>query len=67
MFHIPSFVANDVDCLPMIKVDEPYENKEQYLETNYRLLREECYRNLSTGIQAFCQGAYDQRKIRIYK
>ncbi|CAG8439781.1 12095_t:CDS:10 [Ambispora leptoticha] len=37
--------------LPVNKLDEPYENVDEYLSTHCRLLREDCMRPLREGIQ----------------
>ncbi|XP_028399862.1 NFX1-type zinc finger-containing protein 1-like [Dendronephthya gigantea] len=59
----------DVRSLQPIKHNEPYDNVEQYFDINFRLLREECFRDLCTGIQNFrnLEKNYDPQKMKLYR
>ena len=62
------FIAIDLRSLEAIKEYEPYESLEEYLDINYRLLREECFRDLCTGIQDFLElKSYDAQKMKMYR
>ncbi|CAG8518315.1 8660_t:CDS:10 [Diversispora eburnea] len=39
--------------IPINKIDTPYNSIEEYLETHYRLLREDCIRPLREGIEEY--------------
>ncbi|XP_046846750.1 uncharacterized protein LOC124440403 [Xenia sp. Carnegie-2017] len=62
------FSEFDLNTLDAIKKDKPYDSSNQYLEINYRLLREECFRNLSTGIQKLSRNkSYDPRMMKLFR
>lgn len=62
------FLEFDLNTLDAIKKDKPYDSLNQYLEINYRLLREECFRNLSTGIQKLSRNkSYDPRMMKLFR
>ena len=42
-----------IDDLPAIKKEGQYKSEEEYLNTHYRLLREECFYKLRKGIYDF--------------
>ena len=63
-----SLLAFDLKSLRPIKHKEPYESKDQYLDINYRLLREECFRGLCDGIQNFLEHENcDSRSMKMYR
>jgi hypothetical protein len=47
-------------------VDGKYENVMQYLDTHFRLLREDCIAPLREGIQAYVNGE-DTRDVKVYE
>eukprot|EP00698_Gefionella_okellyi_P023615 TRINITY_DN8110_c0_g1_i1.p1 TRINITY_DN8110_c0_g1~~TRINITY_DN8110_c0_g1_i1.p1 ORF type:complete len:1639 (+),score=355.76 TRINITY_DN8110_c0_g1_i1:119-5035(+) len=47
------------------KIDGPYENMHTYLDTHFRLLREDCLYPLRQGIHAHIRGE-QQRDVRVY-
>ncbi|CAG8496191.1 11399_t:CDS:10 [Acaulospora colombiana] len=57
--------------LPINKVDEPFESIEEYLETHYKLLREDFVRSLREGIERYCEtDEHDEdarTDIRVYE
>ncbi|CAB4017255.1 Hypothetical predicted protein, partial [Paramuricea clavata] len=59
--------AFDLKSLEAIKRKTPYTSTEEYLDINYRLLREECFRNLCDGIQNFRENQIcDAQKMKMY-
>ncbi len=68
IIFFPHFLAFDLKSLEDIKDDKPYTSTEEYLDINYRLLREECFRDLCSGIQNFRETkSYDPRKMNMYR
>ena len=68
IIFFPHFLAFDLKSLEGIKDDKPYTSTEEYLDINYRLLREECFRDLCSGIQNFRETkSYDPRKMNMYR
>ncbi|CAB4016996.1 Hypothetical predicted protein, partial [Paramuricea clavata] len=60
--------AFDLKSLEPIKRKTPYTSKEEYLDINYRLLREECFRNLCDGIQNFRENQIcEAQKMKMYR
>ena len=59
-------LAYDLKGIEAIRTNKPYKSIEHYLDINYRLLREECFRNLCTGIQNFRYDETQQMKIYRY-
>ncbi|CAG8842473.1 5721_t:CDS:2, partial [Gigaspora margarita] len=56
------------DDLPINKLDGYYESMDEYLETHYRLMREDCIRSLREGIKRL--KSFDKEAnndIRIYE
>ena len=55
--------------LPKIKKEGPYKSEEEYLNTYFRLLREECFHKLREGIYDFvkngCQSS--SKDITMYR
>ena len=58
----------DLKSLEPIKRAKPYKSVNQYLDINYKLLREECFRHLFTGIQNFLKkNVLDARRMKMYR
>ena len=57
------------DDLPEIKIHpQKYESEEQYLDTNFRLMREECFYKLKKGICDFVnKKRVDPRDMMMYR
>ncbi|GES83506.1 DEAD box helicase [Rhizophagus clarus] len=53
--------------IPVNKIDGPYESLDEYLETHYELLREDCLRPLRQGIQLLREKADEIPTLRIYE
>ena len=48
-----SYLGLKTDDLPVIRQRGPYKSEEEYLNTYFRLLREECFYKLRKGIHDF--------------
>ena len=55
--------------LPKIKKEGPYKSEEEYLNTYFRLLREECFHKLREGIYDFVKNGYQSssKDITMYR
>nr|XP_058942771.1 NFX1-type zinc finger-containing protein 1-like [Pocillopora verrucosa] len=53
--HEPRLKTDD---LPVIREKEPYKSEEEYLNTYFRLLREECFYKLRKGIHDFVTNGF---------
>ncbi|XP_068728425.1 NFX1-type zinc finger-containing protein 1-like [Montipora capricornis] len=61
----PRWKTND---LPVIRKEGQYKSEQEYLETNFRLLREECFHKLRKGISEFVAGQKcDSKDMRMYR
>ena len=52
------YLGLKTDDLPVIREKEPYKSEEEYLNTYFRLLREECFYKLRNGIHDFVKNGY---------
>ncbi|CAI2172161.1 19284_t:CDS:10 [Funneliformis geosporum] len=53
--------------IPINRIEEPYESINEYLETHYKLLREDCIRPLREGIRVFKANPEEKnRDLRVY-
>lgn len=64
--HSGAAASTDLQRLPVIKVGEKYRSPDVYLDTYFRLLREDCFAALKKGISAFRAGELDQRDMRVW-
>ncbi|XP_044174210.1 uncharacterized protein LOC114958008 [Acropora millepora] len=57
------------DDLPVIKKDRKYDSEDDYLNTYFRLLREECFHKLRKGISDFVFSGQkcDSKDLRMYR
>ncbi|KAK2558264.1 NFX1-type zinc finger-containing protein 1 [Acropora cervicornis] len=57
------------DDLPVIKKDGKYDSEDDYLNTYFRLLREECFHKLRKGISDFVSSEQkcDSKDLRMYR
>ena len=57
------------DDLPKIKKEGNYESEEEYLNTHFVLLREECFYKLRKGISGFVanSGQFDSKDMMMYR
>lgn len=57
------------DDLPAIKKEGKYKSEEEYLNTHYRLLREECFYKLRKGIFDFVESGQksDSTDMMMYR
>lgn len=57
------------DDLPKIKPEGNYDSEEEYLNTHFRLLREECFYRLRKGISGFVtnSGQFDSKDMMMYR
>ena len=62
-----NFVGLKTDDLPVIKKDRKYDSEDDYLNTYFRLLREECFHKLRKGISDFREQKCDSRDLRMYR
>jgi hypothetical protein len=53
--------------VPKVLTDQPYESEDAYLDTYFRLLREDCFHELKAGIQKFVRGKLDHRDMAVYR
>ena len=54
--------------LPIIKTKGKYDSEKEYLDTYFRLMREECFYKLKKGISDFVNGkALDDRNMMMYR
>ena len=63
------FLGSETKDLPVIKKDCKYESKKEYLDTYFKLLREECLHKIKKGISDFLnKGAdYDSKDVMWYR
>ena len=52
------YLGLKTDDLPVIRQRGPYKSEEEYLNTYFRLLREECFYKLRKGIHDFVKNGY---------
>ena len=52
------YLGLKTDDLPVIREKEPYKSEEEYLNTYFRLLREECFYKLRKGIHDFVTNGF---------
>jgi hypothetical protein len=52
--------------LPLVRKKGPYASPEDYIDTYFRLLREDCFAGLLQGIQAFREGKLDDRDMKMW-
>ena len=57
------------DLLPVIREKGMYESEEEYLDTYFRLLREECFYKLRKGINYFVNNGQkcDSKDMMMYR
>ena len=55
------------DHLPKIRKKERYDSVDQYLNTYFTLLREECFFKLKKGIRGVANGDLDPKDIALYR
>lgn len=58
------------DTLPVIREREKYSTEDEYFDTNFRLLREECFYKLRRGIHDFVMSPgnkCDLKEIMMYR
>ena len=58
-----------IDDLPKIKKIGNYQSEEVYLDTHFRLLREECFYKLRKGISGFVanNSQFDSKDMMMYR
>ncbi|CAG8649688.1 13822_t:CDS:10 [Funneliformis caledonium] len=60
-------LAPQPEDIPINRIDKPYDSMDEYLETHYKLLREDCLRPLRKGIQFFrTKPEENNRDLRVY-
>lgn len=52
-----------LDILPEIKYNCPYKDTTEYLETNFRLFRTDCFSNISKGVRVAMKGINSETKL----
>jgi hypothetical protein len=52
--------------VPVVIKTGPYPSSGDYLDTYFRLLREDCFESLRTGIEQLRKGSLDDRDMRVY-
>ncbi|KAJ7323744.1 NFX1-type zinc finger-containing protein 1 [Desmophyllum pertusum] len=58
----------ETNDLPVIREEGKYQSEEEYLNTYFRLLREECFHKLRKGISEFTKkGKCDSKDVMIYR
>ena len=69
VYFSPFLLEINTDDLPEVKIHpQKYESKEQYLDTNFRLMREECFYKLKKGICDFVnKERVDPRDMMMYR
>ncbi|XP_065186319.1 uncharacterized protein LOC135817127 [Sycon ciliatum] len=53
-------------ALPVVRRHGNYKSVDDYLDTYFRLLREDCFAALKTGVQNLLQGKLDIRDMNVY-
>ena len=53
--------------IPTVLTDRPYESEDAYLDTYFRLLREDCFHELKVGIQRYLKSELDERDMALYR
>ncbi|KAG0627986.1 hypothetical protein M758_2G241900 [Ceratodon purpureus] len=64
LVKLPSRGRNST--LPVVREKEPYISPEDYIDTYFRLLREDCFAGLLQGIQAYREGKLDDRDMKMW-
>jgi hypothetical protein len=59
--------CSDLRLVPSVLVNEKYKSEDEYLDTYFRLLRTDCFYNLTTGIRKFVEGELDPRDMSLYR
>jgi len=65
-----SYQGVRTDHLPKIKMKGNYQSEEEYLDTHFRLLREECFYKLRKGISGFVENScsqFDPKDMMMYR
>jgi hypothetical protein len=52
--------------VPVVMKTGSYPSSDDYLDTYFRLLREDCFESLRTGIEQLRKGSLDDRDMRVY-
>ena len=67
--HMVRIVGLKIDDLPEIRKEGQYESEEEYLNTNFRLLREECFYKLRKGVSDFVENGQkcDSKDMMMYR
>jgi len=62
-------IEGKTDDLPKIKTKGNYQSEEEYLNTHFRLLREECFFKLRKGIVDFVANSsqFDSKDMMMYR
>ena len=62
-------VGLKTDDLPVIRKEGRYESEEEYLNTYFRLLREECFYKLRKGVSDFVENGQkcDSKDMMMYR
>lgn len=55
--------------MPVVRKDTKYKSEEEYLNTYFRLLREECFYKLRKGINDFVKSGQkcDSKEMTVYR
>lgn len=63
------FIGVTTDDLPVIREQGKYSTEDEYFNTNFRLLREECFYKLRRGINDFVtsRNKCDLKEIMMYR
>ena len=69
MHVVALFIGVKTDDLPVIREQGEYLTEEEYLNTYFRLLREECFYKLRKGIHDFVTNGSkcDQKDMMMYR
>ena len=53
--------------MPSVLVNEKYKSEDDCLDTYFRLLRTDCFYNLTTGVRKFVGGELDHMDMSVYR